>query len=166
MGRPSKRRIVLGFASASAFAMPSADAVFGPPWITPAAPTTSDIVSVSIRGGGCDAIVERPGYPQVTRNGNQLRVVEYGVRAYQDWCIYPAGTYPMPIGKLAAGDYTLTVDFAHDGYPFGLTTDTLGVIPFYRLGCCATNPGSIADASLEVRAAGLRCGQRMPGLGG
>lgn len=134
------RRIVLGFALASAFAMPSADAVFDPPWITPAAATTSDIVSVSIRGGGCDAIVERPGYPQVTRNGNEIRVVEYGVRAYQDWCIYPAGTYTMPIGKFAAGHYTLTVDFAYDGYPFGLTTDTLGVIPFTVSGAAPPTP--------------------------
>jgi len=131
-------RIVLWLAFA--FAMPSADAVFDPPWITPAAPTTSDTVSVSIRGGGCDAIVERPGYPQVTRNGNQIRVVEYGVRAYQNWCIYPAGTYTMPIGRFAAGDYTLTVDFAYDGYPFGLTTDTLGVIPFTVSGAAPPIP--------------------------
>jgi hypothetical protein len=122
------RRIVLMFVLASAFAVPNANAIFDPPWITPAAPTTSDIVSVSIRGGGCDAIVERPGYPQVTRSGNQIRVVDYGARAYDDWCIYPVGTYTMPIGKFAEGDYTLTVDFVYE-YPFGLTTETLGVIP-------------------------------------
>jgi hypothetical protein len=123
-------RIVWGFALASAFAMPNAKAVFDPPWITPPAPTTADIVSVSIRGGGCDAIVERPGYPQVTRNGSQIRVVVYGVRAYDNGCIYPLGTYTMPIGTFSAGNHTLTVDFAYDGYPLGLTTDTLGVIPF------------------------------------
>jgi hypothetical protein len=133
-------RIVLCLALAGAFAMPSADAVFNPPWITPAVPTTSDIVSVSIQGGGCDAIVERSDYPQVTRNGNQIRVVEYGVRAYQDWCIYPAGTYTVPIGQFAAGDYMLTVDFAYDGYPFGLTTDTLGVIPFTVSGAAPPTP--------------------------
>lgn len=134
------RRVVLGWALTSAFAMPSADAVFDPPWITPAAPTTSDIVSVSIRGGGCDAIVEHPGYPQVTRNGHQVHVVEYGVRAYQNWCIYPIGTSTIPIGKFAAGDYIVTVDFAYDGYPFGLTFDTLGVIPFTVSGAALPTP--------------------------
>ncbi len=133
-------RIVLGFALAFVVAAPSADAVIDPPWIAPATPTTGDIVSVSIHGGGCDAIVARPGYPQVTRNGSQIRVVIYGVRAYDNWCIYPAGTYTMPIGKFTVGDYSLTVDFAYDGYPFGLTTDTLGVIPFSVSGAAPPTP--------------------------
>jgi hypothetical protein len=134
------RCIVLGFALASAFFVQSAYAFFDPPSITPEAPTTSDIVTVNIRGGACNAIAERPGYPQVTRNGNQIRVVEYGVRVYDDWCIYPVGTYTMPIGKFVEGDYILTMDFVHDGYPFGLTTETLGVIPFTVSGAAQPIP--------------------------
>jgi hypothetical protein len=129
-------RIVWGLVLPSAFAIPSAEAGFDPPWITPAAPTTNDVVSVSIHGGGCDGILEQAGYPQVTRNATKF----VSSRSYQNWRIYPAGTYTMPIEKFTAGDYTLKVDFAYDGYPFGLTTDTLGVIPFTVSGAAPQVP--------------------------
>lgn len=160
------RRIVSSFALVSVPVMPNAHAVFDPPWITPAAPTTSDIVSVSIQGGGCDAIVERPGYPQVTRNGNQIHVIVYGVRAYDDWCI-------LPRRYIHDADWQVCRGRPHADS--GFRSRRLSLRPddrharrysLYRLGCCASNPGSIADASLEVCAAGLRCAHRMSGLGG
>ena len=36
-----------------------AQAFFDPPWITPASPLASEPVSVSIHGGGCDAIARQ-----------------------------------------------------------------------------------------------------------
>lgn len=125
------RALPLLASSVLALASQNAWAFFDLPWITPASPTESDVVAVNIHGGICDGIIEWPGYPQITRNGNAIRIVEYGVHEnLQDLCIYPVGTYVAPLGKFSEGDYTLTVDFAYDDYPFGLTTVNLGVIAF------------------------------------
>ena len=67
----------------------TAHAFFDPPWITPAAPEAGEIVSVNIAWGICDAIFERPGYPQITQEGNAIRIVEYGDHVtFADFCIY------------------------------------------------------------------------------
>lgn len=108
----------------------SAHAFFDPPGITPAAPRVGEIVSVSIRGGTCDAIFERPGFPQITQQGNAIRILEYGHHwDAADLCIYNVGTLVQPIGSLPEGSYMLKVDF---DYPdiLGPTTITLGTIPF------------------------------------
>jgi hypothetical protein len=115
-------------------------------------PTAGEIVSAQLRMGMCDAIAFRPGYPQITQQGNAIRLVEYGDRApTQDLCIYPIVTTTQPIGNFAPGDYVLTVDFTYDNYPFGLATITLGVIGFTVTGNeppaavpTLTSPGSVA----------------------
>ena len=145
-------RIVLFVTLTLEFATPRAHAFFDPPWITPPAPTASDIVSVNIRGGMCDGIIFQSGYPQLTQTGNSIRLVEYGVHVdFADFCIYPVGTYTEALGTFPPGDYTLTVDFTYDNYPLGLTTITLGVIPFIVTGTrpvsavpALTTPGTIA----------------------
>jgi hypothetical protein len=110
---------------------PNVYAFIDPPWIMPAAPRSGEVVSAKLRMGICDAVAFRPGYPQITQQGNQIRLVEYGDRApTEDLCIYPILTTTQPIGSFTPGDYVLTVDFTYDNYPFGLTTITLGVIPF------------------------------------
>jgi hypothetical protein len=132
------RRIVSSFALASALVMPSARAFFDPPWITPAAPRAGETMSVNIRGGICDAIFFRQGYPQITRQGNAIRILEYGHHWDDlDLCVYDVGTLVQPIGNFTSGDYTLTVDFAYEGYPLGLTTVTLGVVPFSVAGAAS-----------------------------
>jgi hypothetical protein len=114
-----------------AFAAPSAQAFFDPPWITPAVPRAGALVSVNIHGGICDAIFEWSGYPQVTRQGNAVRIVEYGAHVdFVDWCIYGVGTLAEPIGNFPPGDYTLTVDLLYDNLLYGPTTMTIGVVPF------------------------------------
>ena len=119
----------------------SALAFFDPPWITPAAPRAGEVASANIRMGICDAIVFTPGYPQITRQGNAIRIVEFGDRVpSEDYCIYPILTTTESIGSLLAGDYVLTVDFVYDNYPLGLTTITLGVIPFTVTGVTPTAP--------------------------
>ncbi|HET7924736.1 MAG TPA: hypothetical protein VFL30_07545, partial [Rhodanobacteraceae bacterium] len=117
---------------------PSAHAFFDPPWITPAAPIAGEIISAKLRMGICDAVAFMPGYPQITQQGNQIRLVEYGDRApTEDLCIYPILTTTQAIGSFAPGDYVLTVDFTYENYPLGLTTITLGVIPFSVTGATA-----------------------------
>jgi hypothetical protein len=110
----------------------SAQAFFDPPWIVPAAPRVDEVVSVSIHGGVCDTIFFRPGYPQITRNGNSVRIVEYGDHLIpgDELCIYGVGTLAEPIGTFSPGEYTLTVDLVYDNYPFGYETITIGIVPF------------------------------------
>ena len=123
------------------FAAPSAHAFFDPPWITPTLPSPSDVVSVNIRGGVCDSIFFRQGFPQITQQGNSIRILEYGHHwDDQDLCVYDVGTLVAPIGTFAPGDYTLTVDFTYEDYPFGYTTTTLGVIPFTVAGAVPASP--------------------------
>ena len=119
----------------------TAHAFFDPPWITPETPRAGELVSVNIRGGICDAIFERPGYPQITQEGNAIRIVEYGHHeTFADFCIYGIGTLTEPIGAFAPGDYTLTVDFFYDNYPYGYAIITLGVIPFTVTGVTPAAP--------------------------
>jgi hypothetical protein len=109
----------------------SAQAFFDPPWISPATPTAGETVSVNIRGGICDAIFQEAGYPQITQQGNAIRIIEYGHHwDFQDFCIYGIGTLTRPIGAFPPGDYTLTVDFTYSDFLPAPTIVTLGVIPF------------------------------------
>jgi hypothetical protein len=120
---------------------PSARAFFDPPWITPVAPRVGQTVSVNIRGGICDSVFFRPGYPQITQQGNAIRILEYGHHwETSDLCVYEIGTLTEPIRTYPAGDYTLTVDFIYEDYPFGYITVTLGVIPLAVSGATPAAP--------------------------
>jgi len=144
----SLHRIVLILAVVFTLAAPKAHAFFDPPWITPAVPRAGEVVSVNIRGGECDGIIFQQGYPQITQVGNSIRIVEYGIHVDTvDFCIYPIGILTEPVGPFPPGDYTLTVDFTYDGYPFGLTTITLGVIPFTVAGVTPAAPVPASNAS-------------------
>jgi hypothetical protein len=113
------------------FCARSAQASFDPPWIAPANPLAGETVSVEIRGGTCDAILEEPGYPQIVQAGNSIRIVLYGVHyAFEDFCIFPIGTATFPVAGFPEGTYTLQVDFAYDDYLLGPTIMNLGVVPF------------------------------------
>ena len=71
-------RVAPALALLIAFFAQTAHAFFDPPWVTPAAPTAGETVSVNIHGGICDAILEAQGYPQITREGTAIRLREYG----------------------------------------------------------------------------------------
>lgn len=119
----------------------TAQAFFDPPWVTPSTPRAGEVVSVNIRGGICDSIFFRQGFPQITQQGHSIRIVEYGHHwDDQDLCIYDVGTLTAAIGTFAPGEYTLTVDFTYEDYPFGYTTTTLGVIPFTVASAEAASP--------------------------
>jgi hypothetical protein len=124
----SLHRIVPAFAVVLALGARGAQAFFDPPLITPTAPRAGEPVFINVRGGICDVFVERPGYPQVSRNGNDIRIVEYGNReTFDDFCIYGIWTVTEPIGTFSPGSYTLTVDFTYDNYPFGYETIPVGI---------------------------------------
>ena len=115
-------RIASALALLFALVAQTAHAFIDPPWITPAAPMAGETVSVNIRMGICDAIFERPGYPQITQAGNAIRILEYGHHWDDDaLCIYYVGTTTEPIGTFPPGDYVMTVDFLYDDLAFGYT---------------------------------------------
>jgi len=95
------------------------------------APRAGDTVSVGIRGGICDGIFEREGYPQITREGAAIRLLEYGHHWDTDeLCIYGIGTMSEPIGVFPAGNYTLTVDLIYPDFFGDPQILSIGVIPF------------------------------------
>lgn len=116
-----------------------AHAFFDSPWITPETPRAGGAVSANFRMGDCDARVEEPGFPQIARSGNAIRLVVYGVHAdTAELCIYPAAAGTELIGWFGPGDYVLTVDFLYDDYLFGPTILNMGVVPFTVTGAVAT----------------------------
>lgn len=84
-------------------------AIVDPPWITPANPIAGEFVSVNIRGGTCDAIAEREGYPQITQEGNSIRILEYGshYEPGDELCIYGTGTVVVPLGVFPPGSISI-----------------------------------------------------------
>jgi hypothetical protein len=137
----------------------STRAFFDPPWITPAAPRVGDVVSASFRMGDCDARVEEPGFPQITRTGNAIRLVVYGVHEdTAELCVYPAATGTESIGTLEAGSYTLTVDFIYDDYLLGPTVINLGVIPFTVVGTMSAVPVPILSSASALVLLLVLCG--------
>jgi hypothetical protein len=145
-----------------ALVAPSARAFFDPPWITPAAPSAGEVISVNIQSGGCDAIIFKPGYPQITRSDNSIHIVEYGIHdAPSGFCIYPLGMLTETIGTVPPGDYTLTVDLTYDAFPSGEATITLGVIAFSVAGATTSAVPSLSTSgrlSLAVLVLGAALG--------
>ena len=136
-----KRFIEVTLVLSLVFAVQTAQAFFDPPWITPAAPRSDEIVSVNIRDGICDAIFEWPGYPQLTQEGNAIHLIEYG----QHWdtvdlCVFDIGQLTEHLGGFPPGDYVLTVDFRYEDFLYGPTTTTLGVVPFTVTGTTPSVP--------------------------
>lgn len=110
----------------------SAQAFFDPPWVTPESPFVGAAVTVNLRGGICDSIGEREGYPQITQQGNAIRLVEYGAHlsSGDPLCLFGNWTFARPIGSYPPGAYTVTVDLAYIHPVFGLTILNIGAVPF------------------------------------
>ena len=126
-----------------------ARAFFDPPYITPAQPTAERPISVSIRGGGCDAITGLPGYPVVTQEGNAIAILFFGARNGPEDCYYPVGTATFPIGNYADGSYTLKVELRYIGGTGLFVVDTLGVVPFTVTGG-APPPAPVSAPMLSI----------------
>jgi hypothetical protein len=109
-------------------------AFLDPPWIVPESPIAGEMASVGIHGGVCDTLFSEPGYPQITQEGNAIRMLRFG----QHWepgsgdllCSYPIGTGTFPVGKFSPGNYTLTVEMAYIDF-FGIPQILpIGDVPF------------------------------------
>jgi hypothetical protein len=121
-----------------AFFAQTAHAFLNAPYITPAAPTAGQTISVNIYGGVCDAIVSVPGYPQVTQNGNAIRILLFSVH-YSDseFCNLGIGTAVEAVGAYPPGSYTLQVDRRYSNFAGDYVVETLGIISFTITGQAA-----------------------------
>jgi len=115
-------------------------AYWDPPTISPDAPTANTTVSVVITGGICDALIDVPSYPQITRNGSAIRVLMRTIhQTSSELCFLPVLSVPVEIGSFEAGTYTLTVDVLYYDI-FGMHVDTLGVLPVNVSGSPSGDP--------------------------
>lgn len=79
--------------------------------IVPSSPTANEIVSIQVSDGGCDAIIEAIGYPQVSQSGNSIRVVIESLHYDNGMlCIFEPATGLVPIGRFPIASYSLQVD--------------------------------------------------------
>lgn len=137
--------------------VPAAHAYLDPVYITPVTPNAGQEIEINVGVGDCDTITSEPGYPQVTREGNQIRVLLFAVR-YEDieLCFLPHGTATVPFGAFEAGDYQVTVDVFYADAHGVPQTDTMGVLPMSIAGISppVSVPAS-TPVSLFVLAVGL-----------
>lgn len=108
----------------------TAHAFWDPPYIAPTNPVAGDAVSFGIRMGVCDNIFSQEGFPQFSRQGNEIRIVYAG--AHWDigpQCVFGTGTGTFPVGEFTSGRYTLSVDLSYIDFT-GPHVLTLGVVPF------------------------------------
>lgn len=128
-------------ACALAFCAQRAWAFLDKPYITPANPTSADVISVNIYGGGCDLAdggVVWP--PPVTQQGNELTVLLTGAHEEDpEFCYFGVGTFTSPIGVYPPGAYALRVNWRYSAFS-GWVTETLGVIPFTVAGGPSRQP--------------------------
>lgn len=116
----------------SVWTVSTAHAFFDAPTLVPTSPVAGQTVSVSIRGGECDGIVASSGYPQITQDGNAIRILfdSYHVSSGGVLCNISVGTLVQPVGSYPAGAYTLQVDRTFVDFFGDTVVETLGTIPF------------------------------------
>ena len=118
-----------------------ASAFLDPPYITPVNPMAGEMISVNIYGGVCDAIIGLPGYPQITRQGNDIRILFFSVHYDNlELCNLGIGTAITSIGAFPTGSYTLEVERRYMTVFGTWHQETLGVIPFTVSGSQAQQP--------------------------
>jgi hypothetical protein len=125
-------------------------AFLDPPYIAPPNPSSSELISVNIYGGGCDYAdggVVWP--PPVSREGNELRILLTGGHEEDpEFCYFGVGTFTAPVGVYPEGEYTLRVDWRYSTFN-GWVTETLGVIPFTVTGTPPQTPLEAPTLNLE-----------------
>lgn len=111
-------------------ASPFASAYMEATGIVPATPVAGEVVSVHIRDGVCDAIVQTEGYPVITQVGQTIRILFDSIHSDDFvFCNIPEGEGDFPIGQYEPGNYTLQVDRHYRGF-LGDVIETVGTLNF------------------------------------
>jgi hypothetical protein len=148
-------RLALKFALAlAALFAQSAQAFIDPPRIVPTDPKPDEVVSVNIRSGVCDAVLN---VQDVTRAGNTIRVLFFGVRYFDsELCNLQIDDTSFPIGSYPSGPYLVQADLMYGTVGGGTQIDPLGVVPFTIQSPATAVPAPInAPIALLVLGLGL-----------
>ena len=107
-----------------------ASAYWNTPTLSPPSPVADQLVSVVMDGGGCDEILLEPGYPAITRSGNNIRIITRTLQqTFGEFCTTPHFQYPESIGRFPAGTYTVQVDIHFYSPLEGEHVETLATLP-------------------------------------
>ncbi len=103
-----------------------------PPTLSPTNPLAGQTIYVHVRAGICDAYYYGvPGYPQITRTGNAIRIVLESAHSYLPiLCNFPIGTATYPVGTFSGGSYTLQVDRHYVVFLGPEVVETVGTLAF------------------------------------
>jgi hypothetical protein len=97
----------------------------------PAKPVSGQVVTASLSDGVCDALIYATGYPQITRNGNTIRmVVETYYATSFPFCLFTPSTVDVAAGSFPAGNYSLQVDRHYIAFLGNSVIETVGTAPF------------------------------------
>jgi len=115
---------------ATTFVAPAAEAFWLPPTLTPAIPKSGESVSVVVSGGGCDYLIEEAGYPQITRNGQNIRIlVRTEHQTFGEFCTAEPFSFPFSLGTFVPGNYSVQVDIYFYSDVLGNHAETLAILP-------------------------------------
>lgn len=119
-----------GLASLLAIGSPYACAYMEATGIVPNNPVAGQVVSVHMRDGVCDAIIESDGYPIVTQSGENIRIL-FDTTHETDpvFCNIPEAEGDWELGDFAAGFYTVQVDRRYRNI-FGYVIESVGILDF------------------------------------
>lgn len=127
--------LAFSFSASEAHAFITLDA------IVPASPMPGETVAVRVSAGLCDSIIEAAGYPQITQNGNTIRMLL--ATSFTDdiiLCNSEPGTVDLPFGDFPSGNYTLQLDRQYIDF-FGATIiQTVGTARFVVGGAAESTP--------------------------
>jgi len=136
---------------------PSAHAFITLDAIVPTSPMAGETVSARVSAGDCDAIIEAPGYPQITQTGNIVRMLLE--TAHTDdliLCNSTPGTVNLPFGEFPAGSYSLQLDRHYVDFFGADVFETVGMLPFVVQGAgAATSLPTLGSWSLLVLGIGV-----------
>ena len=108
-----------------------AQAFLDSPYVTPEHPAAGETIYINIYGGVCDSIISVPGYPQITQQGDAIRILLLSAHYdSSELCFFPVGTATIPVGAYANGAYTLQVDRIYSDAGGNPIVETMGILPF------------------------------------
>jgi len=99
--------------------------------ITPARPLAGQTVTARLSDGECDSLLYASGYPRITRNGNNIRMVVESYHANSlPFCLFTPSTIGISVGSFSAGSYSLQVDRHYIAFLGNSVIETVGTAPF------------------------------------
>lgn len=109
--------------------------------IVPASPQAGETIAARVSAGFCDAIIETPGYPQVSQSGNVVRLLLDTTHDDDPiLCNSGPGTVNIAFGEFPSGSYVLQLDRHYVAFNGAHIVETVGTLPFTVEGMAEATP--------------------------